>query len=68
MNVFFAGSIDLVVADTTASVSVVQKAEELGIPVVASEWVVQCLITGTRVSYDGHISYKHDFRPKVSKK
>ena len=35
------------------------KAQVLGIPVVALEWLLQCLINGRRVAFDGHPKYHY---------
>ncbi|XP_033101243.1 TP53-binding protein 1-like [Anneissia japonica] len=55
---------DVIVTDPTCPKSIRDKAEDLGIPVVSTEWVIQCLINGYRPDYDGHESYIWNYRQK----
>ncbi|KAH9518556.1 hypothetical protein Btru_017131 [Bulinus truncatus] len=54
--------VDVVVADSTCPVSVVNKCHRLNIPLVSSEWIVQCLINGEVVDCKGHVKYQHDYQ------
>lgn len=47
-------SVDVIISDSTCPVSVIKKAQQMRIPVVSSEYVVQCLINGRRLPYEAH--------------
>ncbi|XP_078591927.1 uncharacterized protein LOC144870974 isoform X2 [Branchiostoma floridae x Branchiostoma japonicum] len=53
---------DLVVSDPSCPGALVQRAGQLGVRVVSTEWVIQCLIHAHRVGYTGHDKYRHDFK------
>ncbi|CAL1538974.1 unnamed protein product [Lymnaea stagnalis] len=53
--------VDVCVSDTTCPVNIVQKCKSLDVPLVSSEWVIQCLVNGHLVSYGGNKKYSHDF-------
>ncbi|CAH1254953.1 TP53BP1 [Branchiostoma lanceolatum] len=53
---------DLVVSDPSCPGSLVQRAGQLGVRVVSTEWVIQCLIHAHRVGYTGHAKYRHDYK------
>ncbi|XP_035700186.1 TP53-binding protein 1-like [Branchiostoma floridae] len=53
---------DLVVSDPSCPGALVQRAGQLGVRVVSTEWVIQCLIHSHRVGYTGHAKYRHDFK------
>ncbi|XP_047471693.1 TP53-binding protein 1-like isoform X2 [Penaeus chinensis] len=55
-------SIKVVVADPTIPDAEKQRAEQLSIPVVSTEWVIQSLIAGKRISYGAYPSFRYDFR------
>jgi len=50
-------SVDVIVADKHISQTTLTSAKHQQIPVVSSEWVVQCLIAGRRLSVIGHVKY-----------
>jgi len=52
-------NVDVIVADKQISNAVLQLAEQQQIAVVSSEWVIQCLIAGRRLSFTGHEKYLH---------
>ena len=52
-------NVDVIVADKHISSATLALAEQQHIPVVSSEWVVQCLIAGRRLSVTGHAKYMH---------
>ncbi|XP_041368537.1 TP53-binding protein 1-like [Gigantopelta aegis] len=56
--------LDVVVTDNTCPTNIKRRAEKLGIPVISTEWVIQCLINGHQVGYDMHPRYRHDFVEK----
>ncbi|CAG5136683.1 unnamed protein product [Candidula unifasciata] len=53
--------VDVVVSDSSCPSTVVRRCQQLDVPLVSSEWVAQCLITGHLVDVKGHEKYKHDF-------
>lgn len=53
-------SVTVVVGDNSMPEEERQRAERLGVPVVATEWVIQSLIQGTKLSYHNtkfHLNY-----------
>jgi len=50
-------NVDVIVADKHISNATLTLAKQQQIPVVSSEWVVQCLISGRRLSVTGHDKY-----------
>ena len=60
--------VDVELADKHALPSQVRMAENLGVPVVSSEWVIQCLIMGCRLPHQAHPKFKYDYQdPPPSK-
>ncbi|XP_052700995.1 TP53-binding protein 1-like isoform X3 [Crassostrea angulata] len=53
--------LDVIVTDLTCPKTVLHRSRKSGIPLVASEWVMQCLINGRRLNYRGHPRYNYDF-------
>ena len=47
-------SVEFIISDSTCPPTVVKKAQQMRIPVVSSEYVVQCLINGRRLSCAAH--------------
>ncbi|XP_077988652.1 TP53-binding protein 1-like [Glandiceps talaboti] len=52
---------DVIVTDRTCPEDLLVKAKNLDLPVVSCEWIIQCLINGKRMAYNGHPKYRHDF-------
>lgn len=51
---------DVIISGTnTLPASIRHTVEMLGIPVVALEWLFQCLINGFLVPFDGHPKYDY---------
>ena len=48
----------LMVTNSDCPLPVLQLAQEKGIPFVTPEWLVQTIITGERVDFDGHPKYR----------
>ncbi|XP_063604077.1 TP53-binding protein 1-like, partial [Penaeus indicus] len=59
-------SIKVVVADPTIPEAEKQRAEQLSIPVVSTEWVIQSLIAGKRISYGAYPSFRYDYRDSAT--
>ncbi|XP_022107017.1 TP53-binding protein 1-like [Acanthaster planci] len=55
---------DVIVTDPSCPRSLLHRAQQLDIPVVSCEWVIQCLINGVRVDYRGHEKYRWSHRDK----
>ena len=58
--------VDVIVADKHISSATLALAKRQQVPVVSSEWVVQCLIAGRRLSVTGHVKYMHSTADWVS--
>lgn len=54
--------VDIVISDSTCPQRVIQKASELGVPIVTSEYVVQCLINGKRLPCTAHEKFGINFK------
>ncbi|XP_025078431.1 TP53-binding protein 1-like [Pomacea canaliculata] len=52
--------VDVVVTDETCIPSILKKAKQFGVPVVGSEWVIQCLINNQVMNHIAHERYAHD--------
>lgn len=57
--------VDVVVADKYIRPAVLGQASGLGVPVVSSEWIIQCLIHGHRLPFLSHAKFKHDHQPAL---
>ncbi|XP_018421965.1 PREDICTED: tumor suppressor p53-binding protein 1 [Nanorana parkeri] len=55
------GVFDVVITDPSCPESILKCAQALNLPVVSSEWVIQCLVNGVQVGYNKHPKYKHDY-------
>ncbi|XP_021358532.1 uncharacterized protein LOC110453742 isoform X2 [Mizuhopecten yessoensis] len=53
--------VNVIVTDSTCSSSVLRRAKQLGVPVVSTEWMIQNLINGQIMAYDGHPRYRYDY-------
>jgi hypothetical protein len=53
--------VNVIVTDLTCPKTVLRRSRKSAIPLVASEWVMQCLINGKRLSFTGHPRYSYDF-------
>ncbi|XP_071510100.1 uncharacterized protein [Diadema antillarum] len=58
---------DVVVTDPTCPRHILHRAQQLAVPVVSVEWVMQSLINGQRMNYGGHPKFTWDFKEKLSK-
>ncbi|XP_042226965.1 uncharacterized protein LOC121869594 [Homarus americanus] len=55
-------SITVVIGDPTIPEEEVQRAEQLGVPLLATEWVIQSLTAGRRLSYTAHSKFRLNVR------
>ncbi|XP_043933470.1 TP53-binding protein 1 isoform X2 [Protopterus annectens] len=55
------GIFNVMVTDQSCPSYLLKCAKALDLPVVSQEWVIQCLISGERLSYDQHPQYKHSY-------
>lgn len=53
--------IDIVVTDSSCPKKFLTAAERNRLPVVSSEWVIQCLICGFRLPHDAHPKFRHNY-------
>uniref|UniRef100_A0A6I8PDC7 TP53-binding protein 1 n=1 Tax=Ornithorhynchus anatinus TaxID=9258 RepID=A0A6I8PDC7_ORNAN len=58
------GVFDVVVTDPSCPAALLKCAEALHLPVVAQEWLIQCLVAGHRVGYQQHPRYRPDCGPR----
>ncbi|XP_076464966.1 uncharacterized protein LOC143296874 isoform X2 [Babylonia areolata] len=59
--------VEVVVTDHTCVKSMEDKARVLGVPVVSTEWVVQCLINNRLLPHTAHPKYAHTYFKLVAK-
>ncbi|XP_048253289.1 TP53-binding protein 1-like isoform X1 [Haliotis rufescens] len=55
-------SVNVIVTDSGCPSSVLHQAKQLKIPLVSTEWVIQCLINGHLLGYTSHPQYTHDYQ------
>ncbi|XP_054718571.1 TP53-binding protein 1-like [Uloborus diversus] len=53
--------VDVLITNHLCPQDVLQSAKRRKIPIVSSEWIIQSLIAGKRLSYNAHPKFKHDF-------
>ena len=53
--------LDVIVTDSSCSQATVRQAETHGVALVSTEWVIQSLINGKQMKYNGHPRYQYDF-------
>ena len=53
--------LDVIVTDSSCSPATVRQAEAHGVALVSTEWVIQSLINGKVMKYNGHPRYQYDF-------
>ncbi|XP_076330503.1 uncharacterized protein LOC143236114 [Tachypleus tridentatus] len=54
-------SVDIVLSDPSCPQDVLKRAQQLSIPVLSSEWIIQCLINGQRLPFNAHSKFKYDY-------
>lgn len=64
--VFFKGKAsntpDMIIADTNCTPTLIKKAKTSKIPIVSSEYVIQCLINGRKLPVDAHEKFNHSYK------
>lgn len=55
------GQVQVLVTDSTCKSVTLRTARSLCVPVVSTEWVIQCLVNGHLMDFTGHPRYKYDF-------
>lgn len=55
-------AVDVIISDASCPSHILKKAKQLKIPIVSSEYVVQCLINGKRLPYDAHEKFNINFK------
>ncbi|XP_023238510.1 TP53-binding protein 1-like [Centruroides sculpturatus] len=53
-------NIDIVLTDPSCPQSIVRRANQMKVPLVSIEWVVQCLISGYKLPIDLHPKFSYD--------
>ncbi|XP_060067237.1 TP53-binding protein 1-like [Ylistrum balloti] len=53
--------VNVILTDNTCSNAVLRRTKQLGLPVVSTEWMIQSLINGQLMAYDGHPRYRYDY-------
>ncbi|XP_069136776.1 uncharacterized protein [Argopecten irradians] len=53
--------VNVILSDKSCPNSVVRRAKQLNVPVVSTEWMIQCLINSQLMAYDGHPKYRYDY-------
>lgn len=51
----------VVVTDNSCKPQILRSARTLKIPVVSTEWLIQCLINGHLMDFTGHPMYDYDY-------
>lgn len=54
-------SVDAVITDGSCSPDIIEQADSQNIPLSSSEWVIQCLIHGQKVAFDGHEKFAYNY-------
>ncbi|KAL3866886.1 hypothetical protein ACJMK2_044138 [Sinanodonta woodiana] len=52
---------EVVVTDSSISPAHIKRAKQLNIPLVSSQWVIQSLVNGQQVKFDGHPQYSYNY-------
>ncbi|XP_041465764.1 TP53-binding protein 1-like isoform X1 [Lytechinus variegatus] len=56
---------NVMVTDPSCPRHILHRAQQLDMPVVSAEWVMQSLINGVRMPYDSHYKFAWDYREKI---
>ncbi|CAG2171967.1 unnamed protein product [Oppiella nova] len=54
--------VDIIIGDSSCSPELVKKAKQVKIPVISSEYIVQCLINGRKLSYDASPLFAYTYK------
>lgn len=55
------GVVQVLVTDSSCKAQVLRSAKSLNVPIVSTEWIIQCLINGQVMDFTGHPRYQYDF-------
>ncbi|GAB1600737.1 uncharacterized protein LOC115210622 isoform X2 [Argonauta hians] len=58
-------SLDAIITDASCSPEIIQQAENHHIPLLSSEWVIQCLIHGQKIAYDAHEKFIYNYEGNI---
>jgi hypothetical protein len=53
--------VQVLVTDSSCKAQVLRSAKSLNVPIVSTEWIIQCLINGQVMDFTGHPRYQYDF-------
>ena len=53
--------LDVIVTDSGCTQTMERQADSHTVPLVSTEWIIQSLVNGKPMKFDGHPRYKHDF-------
>ncbi|XP_029635084.1 uncharacterized protein LOC115210622 isoform X1 [Octopus sinensis] len=54
-------SVDAVITDRSCPPDIIEQADTQHIPLLSTEWVIQCLIHGQKVAFDGHEKFAYNY-------
>jgi hypothetical protein len=54
--------VDIIIGDISCPIELVKKAKQMKIPVISSEYIVQCLINGRKLSYDASPIFSYTYK------
>lgn len=55
-------TVDIIIGDHSCPSELVKKAKQMKIPVISSEYIVQCLINGRKLSYDASPLFSYTYK------
>ncbi len=61
-NQLIGKTVDIIIGDTSCPIELVKKAKQMKIPVISSEYIVQCLINGRKLSYDASPIFSYTYK------
>ena len=59
-------AVDIIISDSTCPSHIIKRAGQLGVPIVTSEYVVQCLINGRRLPTSAHDKFSINHKSSSS--
>ena len=64
LSIFLIGCslvVDVLITNSQCPDDIIKSAKKRKIPIVSSEWIIQCLIMGKRIAYDAHPKFRYDY-------